>query len=54
MLIRVLACLKQALRVTYQLYFNIFGQITTWKVGIIGSTEKRVKVITGYMNCSSS
>ncbi|KRX73636.1 hypothetical protein T12_16040 [Trichinella patagoniensis] len=37
MLIRVLACLKQALR-----------------VGIIGSTEKRVKVITGYMNCSSS
>ncbi|KRY03448.1 hypothetical protein T12_9107, partial [Trichinella patagoniensis] len=22
------------------------GQITTWKVGIIGSTEKRVKVIT--------
>ncbi|KRY04127.1 hypothetical protein T12_8224, partial [Trichinella patagoniensis] len=29
-------------------------QITTWKVGIISSTEKRVKVITGYMNCSSS
>ncbi|KRX70645.1 hypothetical protein T12_5312 [Trichinella patagoniensis] len=28
--------------------------IITWKVGIIGSTEKRVKVITGYMNCSSS
>ncbi|KRX85665.1 hypothetical protein T06_10076 [Trichinella sp. T6] len=24
------------------------------KVGIIGSTEKRVKVITGCMNCSRS
>ncbi|KRX57250.1 hypothetical protein T12_15740 [Trichinella patagoniensis] len=29
-------------------------RLPLWNVGIIGSTEKRVKVITGYMNCSSS
>ncbi|KRZ85302.1 hypothetical protein T08_11061 [Trichinella sp. T8] len=53
MLIRVLAALFQYFRQEWMTderlpLWNVHNDITTWKVSIIGSTEKRLKVITSY------